>query len=76
MPAYRSQGYAGEAARGVLEYATNVLGLHRVLAITDVANADSMKLLSRLGFALEGTVRKSENDPPLIRERLTVAPSP
>jgi len=65
LPAYWGQGYAIEAARGVIGYAVSTLGRQRVVAITDPENLDSMKLLSRLGFSPAGTVRKTETSPPL-----------
>jgi RimJ/RimL family protein N-acetyltransferase len=65
LPAHWGQGYAVEAARGVIAYAVNVLGLRRVVAITDPENTDSMKVLSRVGFSPAGTVRKTDASPPL-----------
>ncbi len=50
---YRARGYAGEAARAVLEYALNTLRLPRVVAITSLENPDSIKLLERLGLSFE-----------------------
>lgn len=53
MPEYRGLGYAYESALAVREHATGALGLARLLAITSPANADSVRLLERLGFAHE-----------------------
>jgi RimJ/RimL family protein N-acetyltransferase len=47
---YRGHGYAKEAAEATLAYARTTLGLTRILAITSPDNADSIKLLGRLGF--------------------------
>jgi aminoglycoside 6'-N-acetyltransferase len=47
------QGYAGEAARKLLDYLFSVLDLHRVVADCDVDNAASIRLLERLGFRRE-----------------------
>ena len=65
LPAYWGQGYAVEAARGVIEHAVNSLGMRRIVAITDPENIDSMKVLSRVGFSPAGTVRKTDTSPPL-----------
>jgi RimJ/RimL family protein N-acetyltransferase len=65
LPAYRGQGYAVEAARGVIAHAVHALGMRRVVAITDPENTDSMKLLSRVGFSPAGTARKTDSSPPL-----------
>jgi [ribosomal protein S5]-alanine N-acetyltransferase len=57
LPAYRSQGYALEAAAATLEWARAARGIGRVLAITSRDNARSASLLGKLGFVLEGEVR-------------------
>jgi RimJ/RimL family protein N-acetyltransferase len=50
---YWRQGYAYEAARAVLDYAKNVLGLPRVVAITAPDNVSSGNLLEKLGLRFE-----------------------
>jgi RimJ/RimL family protein N-acetyltransferase len=52
--AYQGRGIASEAVSCILEYAFASLGLHRVIAITDVENAPSVALLERLGVRREG----------------------
>ena len=49
-PAYWGQGYADEAAHGVLQHARQHLGLQRVAAITNPDNARSVRLLEKLGL--------------------------
>jgi RimJ/RimL family protein N-acetyltransferase len=56
MPAYRGRGYAKESAEAARDYAFEVLGLDRLVAITDPANDPSGKLLERLGFRFEATI--------------------
>jgi ribosomal-protein-alanine N-acetyltransferase len=56
MPAFRGQGYAKESAEAARDYAFEVLGLDRLVAITDPANDPSGKLLERLGFRFEATI--------------------
>ncbi|MFI5351599.1 MAG: GNAT family N-acetyltransferase [Candidatus Binatales bacterium] len=51
------RGYAFEAAQAVVEYAFGTAGLHRLAARTHAGNDRSAKLLERLGFRLEGTLR-------------------
>ena len=57
LPAYRSRGYALEAAAATLDWARAVRGIGRVLAITSHDNERSGRLLAKLGFALECEVR-------------------
>jgi ribosomal-protein-alanine N-acetyltransferase len=57
LPEYRSQGYAFEAGQAVLEYARDVFGLERILAIVSSENTRSMALLARLGFTFDRRTR-------------------
>jgi RimJ/RimL family protein N-acetyltransferase len=49
-PRHWQNGYANEAARAVLAYAFDDLGLQRVHAGVDAANLRSLRLAQRLGF--------------------------
>ena len=51
---HQGRGLAREAAEAVLDYAFGVLGLHRVVAVTDRENGRSVALLERLGMRREG----------------------
>ena len=53
LPAYRSQGYAFEAASAVRDFARGRLRLSSLLAIVDPANGASIRLLEKLGFVFE-----------------------
>lgn len=53
LPEFRSQGYAFESAKAVLEYGKNDLGFKRLLAITTPDNEASGKLLTKLGFKFD-----------------------
>lgn len=53
LPEFEGQGYALEAARAVLEYAAEKLGLVRLIAFTLPNNLRSISLLKRLGFSYE-----------------------
>jgi len=50
------QGYATEVGRAVLDEAFGALGLERVFATVDDANAGSRHVLDKLGFAAAGSV--------------------
>jgi RimJ/RimL family protein N-acetyltransferase len=55
--AYQGRGFAAEAARAVLRLGFNDLGLHRIVAVCIDANADSVRLLRRLGMHQEAHLR-------------------
>jgi ribosomal-protein-alanine N-acetyltransferase len=52
------QGYATEAGRSLLQWAFDTLDLHRVQAEVDTRNAASARVLEKLGFVREGTLRE------------------
>ena len=51
-------GLATEAARALLEWAFDSLDLNRVQAETDTRNVASARVLEKLGFVREGTLRE------------------
>jgi RimJ/RimL family protein N-acetyltransferase len=55
-PGVWRRGYAAEALRAVLVYAFWTLGLAELVALVDVPNEPSHRLLERLGFASAGEV--------------------
>jgi RimJ/RimL family protein N-acetyltransferase len=57
LPEFWSRGYAVEAATAVMDYARDTIGLRRVVAITSLDNAGSMRLLGKLGFRFERRIR-------------------
>ena len=61
LPAYWSQGYAFESAAAVMNYAREVLGLNRILAITSPDNEASAKLLGKIGLRYERLIKLSED---------------
>ncbi len=52
------QGYATEAADALLDWAFDTLDLNRVQAETDTRNLASARVLEKLGFVREGTLRE------------------
>ena len=61
LPAYWSKGYALESAAAVMNYARDVLGLNRILAITSPDNEASAKLLGKIGLRFERMIKLSED---------------
>jgi RimJ/RimL family protein N-acetyltransferase len=57
---YRGEGYAAEAAKALVSYGFEKLGLHRVWADTSIMNVPSWKVMERLGMRREGHYRESE----------------
>lgn len=57
LPAYRGQGFAFEAARGVLSFVRDELKLKRLAAIVNPDNTPSVKLLKKLGFERTGEMQ-------------------
>ncbi|MFG2196012.1 GNAT family N-acetyltransferase [Streptomyces sp. NPDC048639] len=51
-------GYATEAARPLLQWAFDTLDLNRVQAETDTRNVASARVLEKIGFVREGTLRE------------------
>ncbi|GAA3120739.1 MULTISPECIES: GNAT family N-acetyltransferase [Nonomuraea] len=52
-------GYATEAAHALLGWAFDTLDLNRVQAETDTRNEASARVLEKIGFAREGTLREN-----------------
>ena len=51
-------GYATEGARALLQWGFDTLDLNRVQAEADTRNVASARVLEKLGFVLEGTLRE------------------
>lgn len=54
---YWGQGYATEAARAILEYGFQTLGLHRIYASYVPHNVASGRVLQKIGMRREGLMR-------------------
>jgi RimJ/RimL family protein N-acetyltransferase len=63
LPEFWSQGYALESASAVMAYASDQLGLKRVVAVTNPDNQSSIRLLEKMGFQYERLVRLSDGAP-------------
>lgn len=62
LPRFWFRGYAVEAARAVKEYAKDVVGLKRMVAIVDPTNEGSIRVLEKIGLHYEKMVRLSADD--------------
>jgi ribosomal-protein-alanine N-acetyltransferase len=62
LPRYWSRGYAVEAAQATKEYAREIIGLKRIVAIVDPVNAGSIRVLEKIGLQYETMVRLSADD--------------
>jgi [ribosomal protein S5]-alanine N-acetyltransferase len=62
LPKFWSRGYAVEAAQATKAYASDVIGLTRIVAITDPANEGSIRVLEKIGLRFERMVRLSADD--------------
>ena len=63
LPRYRAKGYAMESAAAVKAYAFEVLGLKRLVAITNPNNEGSIRVLEKLGMKYERLLRLSADAP-------------
>jgi len=60
LPAHWGKGLMQEAVALVCDYAFNTANLHRVEAIVESANENCKKLMDKLHFEYEGTMRDCE----------------
>lgn len=58
--AYWGMGYAPEGIRALLYYAFQNLGLNRIEAKVEPDNVNSIRVLQKLHFTFEGTLRQYE----------------
>ena len=62
LPKFWSRGYAVESALAVKEYARDVTGLKRIIAIVNPDNWGSIRVLEKIGMTFEKMVKLSEDD--------------
>jgi RimJ/RimL family protein N-acetyltransferase len=62
---YWSKGYATEAALAVMEYGQQVFGLERMVAITDLQNYGSIRVLEKIGMKFEQLIKLTADGPEL-----------
>jgi RimJ/RimL family protein N-acetyltransferase len=56
-PDFWARGYATEAARALLEFGFDSLGLHRIAATCRPENQGSARVLEKIGMTLEGRLK-------------------
>lgn len=61
LPQFRRAGYAYESAAAVMSYGKSAFGINRLVAITSPDNHGSARLLEKLGFNFERTVKLSDD---------------
>ena len=61
LPQFWSKGYAFESARAVLRHGREVIGLDRIVAITNPENQGSIRLLEKLGLRFERMIQLPES---------------
>lgn len=57
---YWGKGYAQEAIQSLMDYAFNTLKFNRIEAKVEPENNNSIKVLQKLNYTFEGTMRKCE----------------
>jgi RimJ/RimL family protein N-acetyltransferase len=66
LPEFWSKGYALESASASVAYARDVLGLKRIVAVTNGDNESSIRVLRKMGFEYERMVRLAEGTPEIM----------
>ena len=67
------RGIMTEAVRAATTYAIDHLGLSRVFAVPFVSNAASARLLEKVGYELEGVLRRSAMKDGVLLDQLLYA---
>jgi [ribosomal protein S5]-alanine N-acetyltransferase len=62
LPRFWSKGYAVEAAQAIKQFAKEILGLKRLVAIVDPVNTSSIRVLEKIGMRYEKIVKLLEDD--------------
>lgn len=62
FPEHWNKGYTAEGFEAIIEFAASKLGVHRIAAEVEPDNYGSRKVLQKLGFQQEATLRDYEID--------------
>lgn len=57
-PRFHNQGYASEAAQGIVEYGFKEMNLHRIIATCQPENIPSWRVMEKIGMRREGYFQK------------------
>lgn len=60
LPQFWGQGIITEAVQLICNYAFTTLALHRIEAIVETENSNSKKIMTKLNFTHEGTMKECE----------------
>ncbi len=55
---HMGQGYMSEAIRAIIDYGFSIMGLNRIEAFIGAENMASQRLINKMNFTLEGTLRE------------------
>jgi RimJ/RimL family protein N-acetyltransferase len=61
LPEYAGNGYTSEAVSGIMDHASSVLKLSRIVAITQPDNNNCIKLLTNSGFIFEDNIKSPDD---------------
>lgn len=73
LPQYGGKGYGYESALATANYAFSHLQLLKLVAITDLLNDKSVKLLKKMGFVFKEKIRVETNELMLFYKNTDVA---
>jgi RimJ/RimL family protein N-acetyltransferase len=59
---HSGKGYASESASAVMEYATRILGIERVVGITSLDNKGSIKILEKAGLVFNKMISTEDGE--------------
>ena len=62
LPDQSGKGYGYESASSILDYAKEVLGIEKVVAITSAENTKSQSLLEKIGLKFDKIIRLPDYD--------------
>lgn len=66
LPRCWGMGYATESSRAVMTHGAQVLGLKRIVGLVEPENAGSVRVLEKLGLALESRIRLADHPADLL----------
>ncbi|WP_430408990.1 GNAT family N-acetyltransferase [Kordia sp.] len=62
LPKYERKGYMYEATKATMNYGKKVIGIDKIVAITDTKNVASIGLLNKIGLQFEKKLQLSDDD--------------
>jgi len=72
LPDYCGEGFAGEAAVAVVDYARNELGIEMLTAIVSPTNAPSIGLIEKLGLTFDKMITMPGDDDAICLYRMAL----